>query len=190
MGTLQSRAPREGGGAAAAVTAVVRSGHSGPSALSQHSPCSPWGRLPGGPLLPLRAVGAAYHRRNLCSDLCLLLPETLRCLLLPGRVFHTSVTVAPQGICWWEYIAPALPGGSVDPFLGGRAARRLCSWRSRPGLPVGSQHQARVGDAIDVVTDGVRPAGGVPCPEDKRRVTTKTEPGWKPQHITPGQPCA
>ena len=46
------------------------------------------------------------------------LPETLWCLLLLGGVFHTSVTAAPQGICGWEYIAPALPGGSVDPFLG------------------------------------------------------------------------
>lgn len=41
------------------------------------------------------------------------------------------------------------------------------------------------------VGDGVRPAGGVPRPqEDKRRVTTKTEPGRKPQHVTPGRPCA
>lgn len=110
--------PMKGGGAAAAaLTAVVCSGYNGPFALSQHSMCSPWGRLPGDPLLPLRAVGAAYHRRNLWSGLYLL-PETLWCLLLLGRVFHTSVTAAPQGICGWEYIAPVLPGGSVDPFLG------------------------------------------------------------------------
>lgn len=190
MGTLQSRAPREVRRCSSSCHSCCLQWAQRPLCPLHHLPCCPWGRLPGGPLLPLRAVGAAYHRRNLCSDLCLLLPETLRCLLLPGRVFHISVTVAPQGICWWEYIAPALPGGSVDPFLGGRASRRLCSWRSRPGLPVGSQHQARVGDAIDVVADGVRPAGGVPCPQAKRRVTTKTEPGWKPQHITPGQPCA
>ena len=120
--------------------------------------------------------------------------ESISCVSRSCCSRHTWV-----GVLWC--VAPALPGGSVDPFLcvGGyqetvlfeerawlifgvsapswSGPRHRHGWVTRSGLATSSpglQEVCRVHS---------RAVG-------KSRITAKREPGPKPQSVTQGQPCA
>lgn len=115
MGNPTEQGLRKGRGYSSSCHSCYRSRHSGLCSV-QHSPCS-LGKAARRPSFPLRAMSAAYHRRNLCSDLCLLLPETLRCCFFQGEYFTPQSQLPLKAILVGTH-SPALPGASVDPFLG------------------------------------------------------------------------